>query len=169
MPGKRKEFDWNLVKNIKEVEEDEYSLDPLPYIDRKKEDGFTIILPNRKWLLLDLDTTENVELCDRRLQKIIDNEEIYIHWVEEWPSNSGNIHRVIGLTNHLTDIERLFLQLYLGSDPVREYLSFRRLFHNITPHNILARPYAANITTKTYLDNHLISTGTSPVPVWTNK
>ena len=62
----------------------------------------------------------------RRLLRLVE-EHVKIESVRYSRSKSGNTHCRITLREPLSDTERILLQLALGSDPVRELLSWGRV------------------------------------------
>lgn len=97
------------------------------------DNGFIVKVPTDRELFLDIDTQEQYNLFRKRFPKLCDEMGCSPDY-EETPSASGLPHRhiVVTLAHSMNDEGRMFLQLWLGSDPIREYLSFLRLNHSAT-------------------------------------
>jgi hypothetical protein len=117
-----------------DYEEEDVSLEALA-----EERGCTLITGDNKTLLLDHDTTGqlNVFNGNRRLVH-----EMYgIESVEQYRSRGGNDHRIVYLKREAASpVERILLQALLGSDPKRELLSLRRTHNNHPTPSVLFRP-----------------------------
>jgi hypothetical protein len=101
-----------------------------------KEKGLQIVLPDEHTLQIDIDSKEAFSLFERRisfLEKWYDDIDFKIT-----TSLSGlpNRHIYITMSIPITPLERVFLQLFLGSDSTREFLSFKRIEIN-DPHPTL--------------------------------
>lgn len=96
------------------------------YEDAKaKAVGKKIVIPKDNELMIDIDSEEQLLIFKDRIKEL--NELIhYVHSIKTIPSQggSGHYHIYVLLDLHLTEIERAFLQLFLGSDPIREYLAY---------------------------------------------
>jgi hypothetical protein len=100
-------------------------------------------------LLLDLDTAEDIERLAARLDKL--REFLAVEQVDSWTSQSGKgRHVVLAVTTaqhfngrNLTVPEQLLLQMWLGSDPLRELLSLMRYWQGCEQPSLLVRPKAA--------------------------
>jgi hypothetical protein len=88
--------------------------------------GLTVIVSDNNTLLIDIDTVEQYAIFQQRIDKV--SKDIGMTIVSDEPSRSGlpRRHITIALGEEKTVADRLFLQLYLGSDPIKEYLSFLR-------------------------------------------
>ncbi len=98
--------------------------------------GGQVVYPTQYELQLDLDSEEAVEGFRSRLrwlEKIIPVKQFGIG-----PSRSpGKFHAVVELEKPVSsDMERILLQACLGSDPIRELLSYRRVLER-DPHPTL--------------------------------
>lgn len=123
------------------------------------EKGCIPVLPAANELQIDIDSAEAFEYFKERFenlkQDLIDGDYTQLGiginfspisegmWWESWPSASGlpNRHiivRVPGKT--FTDMERLVWQFALGSDPIREVMSFRRVLLGIDNPFVLFKP-----------------------------
>ncbi len=96
--------------------------------------GYKAITRQPNQLFLDIDTP-----CDQGLSK-----ELYCrvkmiatrYGLSDWTqtiSKSGNIHLVMNFRPPIvfSDKEAILLQMFLGSDPVKEWLSFERCIEKI--------------------------------------
>lgn len=84
--------------------------------------GKIIILPKENELQLDIDSEEQFTLFHARLKELNALHKIQI--VQEVKSSKdGHYHVYIKLTRDIPTEERIILQMFLGSDPIREYLS----------------------------------------------
>lgn len=90
--------------------------------------GQIIVYPEENQLQLDIDTDEQYEIFDRRINSLSKVLLWHVTEVEE-PSRKGLPHRHITITvkdKVFTEIERIAFQFMLGSDPVRESLNLLR-------------------------------------------
>lgn len=99
-------------------------------VARARGEGFEVVhgKPNR--LLLDLDSLVAYKTYiknRKRLDNDLDMECVFF----KWESKSNNRHVMISLPKELPVMERLFLQLYLGSDPTKEFLSYIRHLNSV--------------------------------------
>jgi len=93
-------------------------------VDKAKSKGKKIIIPKDDELQIDIDTTRQYGIFKLNIKEL--NEFFHSVWkIREYQSPRGPDHRhiYIRLDDNIKDTERAFLQLFLGSDPVREYLS----------------------------------------------
>jgi hypothetical protein len=60
--------------------------------------------------------------------------------VFSWRSKSGNNHVEVRLKSSISDQTAIALQLYLGSDPIRELISIARAQGGVTPASLLHKP-----------------------------
>lgn len=95
---------------------------------RAEEQNMRVVLPDEYTLQLDIDNDEAYKQLTSKL-KVLRAWHYYPTIVKDAPSKSGLPHRhvYIRVTKELTQIERIVLQQYLGSDPVREFLNFQRV------------------------------------------
>lgn len=94
-----------------------------------------VVLPDDFTLQIDIDTAESYRLFLFRIK-----------YLGKWfnlthkqnPSKKGEEHRhiYVRLSEAISSMERIFLQLYLGSDSKREFLSLMRI-KNDDPHPTL--------------------------------
>lgn len=86
-------------------------------------------------LVFDLDLKEGrpenflrLKSFDEKLNKACGELGISTREVKKWVSKSGNgIHAIAAIDTNLTFHERLLIQMYCGSDPLKELLSMVRL------------------------------------------
>lgn len=115
------EYDWNRI--IEEVAE---------------EEGCKILRPKENELFIDIDGEEQYAQFQEKLADLLKGKTDPKYSTEEWPSRSGlpKRHLVVRFENKtFTPSERVLFQLLLGSDPKREFLDGRRLFHGVTAEN----------------------------------
>jgi hypothetical protein len=99
--------------------------------------GCKVVYPLSTQLQLDMDTEEQFLEYERRLGELLGWCEVDTpKFISITPSKSGLPHRHITITfnREFTDAERIGLQVFLGSDLVREKMNILRL------HNGIARP-----------------------------
>ena len=115
---------------FKELIRQEGSFDKLNFEEAVKvaaEKGLAIVVPNDCTLQIDIDSKEQKKVFLSRIERV--RSEIPGFSITEKPSPSqkpGREHITLKSNKKFTLPERLFLQLYLGSDPTREFLSFLR-------------------------------------------
>lgn len=98
--------------------------------------GKIIVKPETNELLLDIDNAEQYKTFKYRLKEL--SKLHTIEEIKEIPSTEkpDHYHIYVTLDRDIEDEERVFLQLFLGSDSIREYLSLC-LIHIGDPHPIL--------------------------------
>jgi len=118
-------------------------------ITKAENEGFEVIQTSPKTLLLDLDTPEAESTFEERISAV--EEYCTIHYYETWNSKSGNKHVQVFLYNDLDPVARYALQLFIGSDPTKEYLFIVANSHFNNPDcSLLFRPKGAKVT-KVYI------------------
>lgn len=100
--------------------------------------GCEVVLPEPDQLQIDIDSDKdyavylrNIERFEAHVMSIVNS--------QEKTSRSGNSehkHVTLTLQNKITDEQRIMYQLFLGSDRVREFLSYLRLIYS-DPHPTL--------------------------------
>lgn len=93
--------------------------------------------PKENELFLDFDTEEQWIGLDEKICDLIKDKDCP-HSVTVWASQSGPPHRHVIVTfpkKKFTPGERVLFQALLGSDPKREFLDARRLFHGVSAEN----------------------------------
>ena len=105
----------------------EYGLDSSVVIDFAEQEDLQIIFPDEYTLQLDIDSGTQYDAYLSRLEFF--KKFFSIKSTEIKPSKEGLPHQhiTIKLEHPVTDIERIFLQLVLGSDLKREVYSFLRI------------------------------------------
>jgi hypothetical protein len=92
--------------------------------------GCTVREPAPDQLFLDIDSEEQAARC-RRLIATMDRTGLIAdrpRWSPSPSGEPGHYHVVVDLSRNVVDMrERILLQALLGSDPMRELLSWRRL------------------------------------------
>ncbi len=86
--------------------------------------GCQVVLPRSNQLFLDLDTDEQFEQFQNRINFFIQNE--YEITVKTTRSRNGNRHVIVTLPFDMTNEQRVILQAALGSDWKREAISAMR-------------------------------------------
>ena len=92
---------------------------------KAKAEGKQIVIPKSNELFIDIDSAEQYEIFKSRIKEL--NECFHcVFDMKEVPSPGGpnNRHIYIKLDCAILEEERAFLQLFLGSDPIREYLAW---------------------------------------------
>lgn len=106
---------------------------------KAKARGLVALAPKPNELFVDIDDEQSMEAFALR-RAIFDRHILPLPGlVEAVPSKSGRpgkFHITLQLERDITDLERVLFQLMLGSDPVRELLSYRRIL-NGDPHATL--------------------------------
>lgn len=93
--------------------------------------GFGIVYSSPRTILLDLDDDESVTRYDKQIDMLAEHYGLYE--LESWKSKSGNKHVVLTLEAPIPDPkDRIILQLVLGSDPVREFLSLEQINNGVS-------------------------------------
>jgi hypothetical protein len=112
--------------------------------EKAEQNGQVVVVPRNNELFVDLDTEESITLFKERIKEISRYVGIKYSLL---PSKSGNKHGYVELDRNInSDYERLFLQLLLGSDPIRELLSWGRVVNNDpTPTLFFENSIPANI------------------------
>ena len=103
--------------------------------EQAENEGKIVVLPNEYTLQIDIDTEENHTIFETRIKYL---EKWYDLAYKVLSSKSGGIHChiYVDMKEAITPTERIFLQLYLGSDSKREFLSLQRI-RNDDPHPTL--------------------------------
>lgn len=113
---------------FEELKEDCYTVDFSSEIAIKKaeKEGLTVVFPDEFTLQIDIDNKAAFSIFEK---KILYLDKWYDFTYKINVSLSGKPHRhvYVKLTTPVTPLERIFLQLFLGSDSTREFLSFQRI------------------------------------------
>jgi hypothetical protein len=107
-------------------------IDPIP-----SKTGYKFALDNKLvireandyLLMLDIDTPQQLIDFQESYARLKDESVLYGHRVSWTYSRSGGIHIFFFLKTAVPIMERLVLQMALGSDRVRERLSYQRVKH----------------------------------------
>lgn len=106
-----------------------YSLEELPSetdLQRlAEESGCELLLPDDHTIQLDLDDGYSQKVLDNGLEII--RQTMKANVVDDYRSKGGGRHVIISTSLPLSDFERIAIQAFLGSDPKREALAWRRL------------------------------------------
>ncbi len=94
-----------------------------------KAGGFEVTFSDEKTLLIDIDSEQQYETFQNRLSRL---DEMTDYEMNKYVSVSGLPHRhvIISTVQGFNIMERLFLQLFLGSDPIREFISYLRVLED---------------------------------------
>lgn len=100
-------------------------------LEDAKKNGWKVVFPEDNQLQLDIDDDASYQVWSRARNLI--EKHLKINKVVETPSKSGQIgkwHITVDLGVSLTPEERIMLQALLGSDRMRETLSYIRFRHS---------------------------------------
>ena len=99
--------------------------------NKAEADGMAVRHANAKTLLMDLDDPIAIERFRRFMPKL--DELFGAKVTEEYESRSGagHLHVVIEMDEPFPAAFRIALQAVMGSDPLREFLSLRRLANGV--------------------------------------
>ena len=117
----------DVAKAIHCDKETYYEMSREELCNKAAEEGFEVIFSDKYTLLIDIDDDEHLAMFNARIDRI--KQEITdIESIEYYTSTSGEPHKhiIIKMKDECDVLRRLFLQIFLGSDPVREYLSYLR-------------------------------------------
>ncbi len=108
---------------------------------KKENEGFSVIRSDDYRILLDFDQpfVPFQHYGNERVWKIL-VQQVGVEYCRFYPSESGNTHCVVYLKKPLYAIERLVIQVALGSDPVREMLGLVRILHGVEEPSMLFSP-----------------------------
>lgn len=92
-----------------------------------KEKGLVIVLPKANELFIDIDDAEGLARFEKFFPKVRELIEVERHHIRPSPSGEkDHYHITVVFAHALFDYERIALQAILGSDPMREVLSWQR-------------------------------------------
>jgi hypothetical protein len=120
-----------------EVDEAAYDFETIKSsfaVGHAKLQGLDIVVPRGDELLIDIDSPEGMAVFNKNITKFathLNNNTVPSKLVTQ--SKSGNPdkqHITLTLKEDLTPTERILFQLFLGSDPTRELLSYIRLIND---------------------------------------
>jgi hypothetical protein len=105
------------------------------------KDEDTVIKTQPNLLLIDIDTEEQAKTLEDRKHEIVQIVNS-VRTIHEYPSKAGLPHKhvVLQIGKDLDIISRLMFQLYLGSDPTRELLSYILYLRNDPCPSLLVKP-----------------------------
>jgi hypothetical protein len=105
-----------------------YSVDDnsVPYICAMRNKGFRVVLPEPNQLLIDLDTEEQFVTFEKQYKRFVEVHEC-THVVTVSKGGPPGRHVIVNLPFEIDAAKRITLQGILGSDPMRELLSYFRL------------------------------------------
>lgn len=100
--------------------------------EHAKAKGLEIRLPNNNELLIDIDSEEDYLKFKSNLEKFETHVALVIKQDERASKSClpGKCHIVLTLNRGITPSERIMFQLFLGSDRMRELLSYVRLLNS---------------------------------------
>jgi hypothetical protein len=99
-------------------------------IKEAKAKGLEVITPKENELLVDIDSAKDLAIFQQRFKQLSKYIKCSFEITE---SRSGNYHAYVQLERPVkSEMERLFLQTFLGSDVQRELLSWVRINNNET-------------------------------------
>lgn len=105
----------------------EYALDRDPYLYAVKK-GLVVRLAAPNELLLDIDTAENLATFEKNYKRFHASYPLTEYVMTPSPSGEENhYHAAVTLAFDVTDMERLVMQAFLGSDLIRELLCWMRI------------------------------------------
>lgn len=85
-----------------------------------------VLLPKDNELFIDLDSEDALTLFNKRLKRLGTWHNTTDKQIS--PSKKKNhYHAIVTLETNIDPMQRIFLQLFLGSDPIRELLSLQRI------------------------------------------
>ena len=104
-----------------------YLIDTIWEETQKRANNLNICEPKNNELFIDLDSSEAVENFFYKRDMINNFLEHPVYTEISVSKTPGHYHAKIEWPEDVTSAERLFLQLLLGSDPIREWCSFVKL------------------------------------------
>jgi len=92
--------------------------------EEAKKKGLKVVFPKKNQLFIDIDNEESMKIYHKRIDML---KSLFECKAEIRISRSGhpNYHIYIDTDRIFTDVERILLQLFLGSDVNHEFLSYR--------------------------------------------
>ncbi len=99
--------------------------DSRPYIGKMKAQGFHVVLPTPTQLLIDIDSDEQFAIFEKQYKRFCEVHEC-THVVTESKGGPPRRHIIVELPFEVDSFKRITLQGILGSDPMRELLSYFR-------------------------------------------
>lgn len=119
---------------------DSYDISSEGCIERAKKEGLVVTYGDNYTLLLDIDTQEQYDTYFARLTRL--QSVVKIQDIRVRPSKTGGHHKHIRirLEQEYDTPTRLFFQAFLGSDPIRDILSYERFAMGDAHPILLASP-----------------------------
>ena len=101
-----------------------YSIPREKLSEEAKKKGLKVIFPKEKELFVDIDDEESMKIYHKRIDML---KSLFYCKSEIKVSQSGHphCHIYINTDRIFTNIERILLQLFLGSDVIHEFLSYK--------------------------------------------
>ena len=92
--------------------------------EEAKKKGLKVVFPNKNQLFVDIDSRESMKICHKRIDML---KSLFDCKLKKKVSRSGHphYHIYIDAKRTFTDVERILLQLFLGSDANHEFLSYK--------------------------------------------
>jgi hypothetical protein len=116
--------DWGEAKN----ENPNYSLESDRAFELAEALKMEVVLPDDHTLLIDIDNGKQLDQFERNIKRVQEDFKVLdIKIVESTRRKGQHCHIYIRLEETINEYERIILQQFLGSDPVRNYLSLRRI------------------------------------------
>lgn len=113
------------------------------FLEACKDKGITIFVPEDYQLILDMDTQEQMDRLPAKIERLnimLARAENAVEVVSVDPSTTtGHKHVLLELNAPLDVARRVAIQMFLGSDPVKEFLSLERIRAGISPATLLAK------------------------------
>jgi hypothetical protein len=119
---------FNKDEEDKEVPK-QYQETRKEYIERKTKEGYKIYFPEDNDVCIDIDNKESLDTFERILEKMVIKTLYSVPTYKTYNSTTpGHMHIIVKWPWKLTPVERILIQLLLGSDPTRELLSTIRVW-----------------------------------------
>lgn len=116
-----------------------YRENRIAYVNRKKQEGYSIFYPEENELLLDIDSENDLQRCKLSISRMEDELQEDLPFTVFESKTPGHYHVSIKFPRKIDMLERIALQAVLGSDRVREMLSLFRLWQGEAHPSLLAR------------------------------
>ena len=116
-----------------------YRENRIAYVNRKKQEGYSIFYPEENELLLDIDSENDLQRCKLSISRMEDELQEALPFSVFKSTTPGHYHISIKFPRKIDMLERIALQAVLGSDRVREMLSLFRLWQGEAHPSLLVR------------------------------
>lgn len=92
--------------------------------EEAKKKGLKVVFPKKNQLFVDIDSVESMTIYHKRIDML---ESLFNCKAKKKVSRSGfpHYHIYVDADRTFTDVERILLQLFLGSDVNHEFLSYK--------------------------------------------